>query len=479
MESERSSRHDLPEGLGAETVLAERVSSWREGAKVVWALAWPAVALNSLQVVNALLDTKFVGSLQAAALTAVGASTTVVFLLFSMAMALGAAPTALVSRAFGAGKAEEMRRATRQSLGVALVAGIGFAFLGSVGAWVAAQLLIPATDSEARRLMVLYLHAWSIGLPAIFVIQTLAASLRGIGDTKSPMVISGVQILLHILLNFVLIFPPRPTGLGIMIPGAGLGLLGAGAALAISAWVSALIYLSWTTKTPLGNCWRLSVPSIEWTKRILRIALPAAVQSVVRVSSLGAFTMVLAGTTNASVAIAALRAGFSIEAIMFMPSFGLAVAASALVGQSLGMKDPQRAERLGWTASHIGGILTLALSVPIFVLAPAIAQGLVEQKPLISAEAAALIRWLCVTEVFFAYAMVLIGAIQGAGDTVRPLYLTIVCMWLLRVPMAWLLAYPVGLGSHGAWIAMSFTQGVQGVLAIALFKRGKWKHHEV
>jgi len=479
MDSESGPRPDLPTAPCEAIAPAARRGGWREDAKVVWALAWPAVALNSLQVVNALLDTKFVGALQSAALTAVGASTTVVFLLFSMAMALGAAPTALVSRAFGAGQTEEMRRATRQSLAVALVAGVGFAVLGSFGAWVAARLLIPSNDPEAQRLMVQYLHAWSFGLPAIFIIQTLAASLRGIGDTKSPMVISGLQIVLHIALNYLLIFPARTTSAGFVIPGAGLGLVGAGAALAISAWVAAVIYLVWTTKTPLGNCLRLTLPRLDWTKRILRIALPAAVQSVVRVSSLGAFTMVLAFATNASVAIAALRAGFSIEAIMFMPSFGLAVAAAALVGQSLGMKDPARAERLGWTAAHLGGIVTLALSIPIFLLAPGIAAGLVEQKPLISAEAAGLIRWLCVTEVFFAYAMVLIGAIQGAGDTVRPLYLTIVCMWLLRVPLAWLLTSPAGLGSHGAWISMSLTQGVQGVLAIVLFKQGKWKHQQV
>jgi|DewCreStandDraft_4_1066084.scaffolds.fasta_scaffold61384_2 putative MATE family efflux protein len=448
--------------------------------RIVWGLAWPAVALNSLQVVNTLLDRGFIGHLHPAALTAHGGATNVLFLMFSLAMALGTATTAIVSRAYGAGNNAEVREGARQALGVSLFGALAAMLLcaGLAGAFAAS--LLPSTDVGARRAMESFLTAYAVGLPAIYLIQVLAGSLRGIGDTKSPMVISGIQIALHIALNYFFIFPGHDLG-RLHLPGLGWGLTGAGAALSVSAWISAVGYLVYATYTPLGSQWRLALPSLVWTRRILRIAVPAALMAVLRVGSLAAFTIVLANLpgSNGSVAIAAMSTGFAIESIMFMPAFGLSIAAATLVGQSLGMQRPERAERLGWTAGHYAALVTLLLSIPIFVAAPAIASLLVGNKVEIAREAALLIQILCVTEVLFAYAMTMIGAMQGAGDTVRPMWITIVCMWGLRVPLAWVLAFPLGLGAAGAWIAMSVTQAIQGVMAIVLFRQGKWKFKKV
>jgi putative MATE family efflux protein len=447
---------------------------------VVWALAWPAVALNSLQVLNSLLDVFFVSHLPKAALAAQGGSTTMIFLMFSLAMALGTASTALVSRAYGAGKVEEFRTACRKCLSLAILAGFVFMAISMALANPAARLFLPAEDAEAIRLMTLYFSAFSAGLPALYLIQTLAGALRGIGDTKSPMVISGIQILLHIGFNYLLIFPPREVPGGITIPGFGLGLLGAGIAMALSAWLSAIAYVAFSGRTPLGEAWRITVPELQWVVRILRIALPAALMAVLRVGSLAVFVLVLSRVPNGSDAIGAMRVGFAIESIMFMPAFGLSIAASALVGQSLGMGKPDRAERLGWVASHQAALVILALVVPIFIFAPMIAEGLMgADKPEMVAQAINLIRWLCVTEIGFAYAMVTIGAMQGAGDTVRPMWITIIALWGLRVPLAWLLALPLGMGATGAWISMSLTQAIQGALAVWMFKQGKWKEREV
>jgi Na+-driven multidrug efflux pump len=154
------------------------------------------------------------------------------------------------------------------------------------------------------------------------------------------MVISGVQIVLHMLLNSVLIFPPRDF-YGIHFPGANMGLGGAAAALAASAWVSAIAYVLFISRTPLGRQ-SLGLPDPEYALRILRIAIPAALMACMRVFSLTAFTVAIALAPGGSAAIAAMGVAFSIESIMFMPSFGLSTAASALVGQSLGMKRPDR-----------------------------------------------------------------------------------------------------------------------------------------
>src|SRR5207244_9190274 len=125
--------------------------------------------------------------------------------------------------------------------------------------------------------------------------------------------------------------------------------------------------------TIFGSLWRLARPTLQWTERIMKIAMPAALMGVIRTSALFVFIMVLKHVPDASQAVAAVRGGFSIEAIMFMPGMGLSMAAAALVGQSLGMGRPDRAERLGWTAGHYSGAVVLAISIPIFIFAPSIA----------------------------------------------------------------------------------------------------------
>lgn len=461
--------------------------------RVVWALAWPAVALNSLQVVNSLLDTFFVGHLNSASLTAYGGMTPVLFLMFSFAMALGTASTALVSRAFGAKDHVEYRQAGRQNLSLSMVSGLLFMVICFLVAEPASKALLPEGDVAAAGLMAQFIRVYALGLPAIFVIQCLAGALRGVGDTKSPMMISGLQIGLHIALNFVLINPPRElVWLGVTLPGANLGLMGAAIALSGSAWIAMVIYMLYSGRTQIGNQLRIELPRKDWITRIVRIAIPATVMSLLRVASLTAFQLALKNVPHGSEAIAALRPSFNIESIMFMPSFGLSMAAAALVGQSLGAKRPDRAEKLAWTAAHMGALLTFAMCGPIFFFAPWISRALLGDDPskaMIITESTSLLRYLCSTEVFFAYAMVLIGAMQGAGDTKRPLWITIANLWGLRVPLACFLAlspgamalmpFGLGWGAQGAWVAMAVSQLTQGLSSVYFFKQGTWKLSQV
>lgn len=451
-------------------------------------LAWPAVALNSLQVINTLLDRFFIGHLSNSALTAHGASTSVMFLMFNLAVAVATGATAVVSRAFGAGLHAEYRRAAREGLSLAIVSGILIALLAAVSARACATAILPADDPAAQALMRRFLLAYSTSLPAIFIIQVLAGALRGIGDTKSSMVISGLQILLHMSLNSVLVFPHLGP-----IPGAGLGLIGAACALSISAWISAVVYIIHTRRTPLESVMSWRLPHREWTTRILRISVPQALMGILRISSLTMFTVVLSLVPNGSDAIAAMSIAFAIESIMISPAFGLAAAAGALVGQSLGMRRPDRAARLGWTAGAHGAVVTTALAIPVFFVAHSIAGVLLGDKASIIAQTVQLLRLLAFTEVGFAYAMVLFGAMQGAGDTVRPTWISIIALWGMRVPLAYLLAlHPhqvlasvagqnlampvgVGLGALGGWISMAITQGIQGVMAFFVYREGRWK----
>ena len=463
-----------------------------EDTGALWRLAWPAVALNGLQTINSLLDNWFVQRLSPEALTAIGAATNAVFLFISLSMAFGTASTAMVARMYGARDEVGLKEAARRCLGFSMSSGVVFAIVAILTAPLAAQMFIREGNHGAQHLMAQYLAAFAVAIPAVFTVQSLAGALRGIGDTVSPMVISGIQILLHMTFNYLFMFPSTKIG-AVVVPGLGLGLPGAGWALCASGWVAAIGYLLWCRKTGLGPISPVSSireylshrsvqarmhhvrTSFSWVKRIALLALPAATTNVVRVISLMVLTKVLTHVPGSDFAIGGMRPGFTLESLAFMPPFGLAIAAASLVGQSLGAGDAKRAERIGWLAAHCAGAVALLAVLIMFPNAEAIAGWLLHDQPSFVPFTASYLRFICLTEVFFAYSMVFVSAIQGAGDTVRPLWLTVIVTLVIRTPLAALLALTFHLGADGVWMSMALSQLVVGIGSVVLWMQGKWK----
>lgn len=470
-------------------VLDRTKSDSRSMHAIVWHLAWPVIALNLLQTLNSLLDSYFLGKVGASAIAASGAAFNITFLLMGLAFALGTATTALVSRFFGADEQRNMIDASRQSVTLGLVIGIVLTILVALILPQLASLFADPSGPVYADLM-RYVHPILFGVPAVFLFAIVAASLRAIGDTKRPMYVSGAQILLHIILNYLLIFPTREVVLHMEVfglrlfhaewtmPGAGLGIAGAGWAMTISAWFAAIVYFPVASRTILGPVWKLQWLSRGWVWRIIRIAAPASLSALIRISSMSAFMLVLKHTVEGEKVYGAVRVGFAMESIAFMPAFGYMVAASALVGQSLGMKDPDRAERLGWAAAMQTFYIILVLSVLFFIFAPWFS-GLFLHDPLQHEAATNYLRIIAITEVMFGFGVVFTGALQGAGDTIRPTVVTLVVQLGLRAPAAWLFAVYLGHNSTGAWWVMSATQAIGGAVMIWLFKQGKWKLKEV
>ncbi len=444
--------------------------------RIVWDLAWPIIALNSMQVVNSLLDTRFISALGQSSLNASGAAQSIIFFLASMGIALGVGVTALVSRFYGANQTADLVKASRQTTGLSVLIGIAVAVLGYFTLPFICGLYVDV-DSAAYSEMLEYLGAVMVGIPAFYIFNSLAASLRAISDTKTPMVVSGIQILLHIILNYILIFPPREF-IGMTLPGADMGIAGAGWSFSISAWIAALMYFPATSRSILGATWKLQFPERKWVVRTLRISLPASLMMVIRVSSFAVFSMALKHTGEGEMALGAMRVGIAMEAIAFMPAFGYSMAASALVGQYLGKKDPAGAERLAWGATNQGVLIMTVMAAVFFIFAPQFAAFFIE-LPAQRDIAISYMRIVAITEPLFGYAMVLTGAHQGAGDTGRPTWANFISSWVLRVPLVYIFAVGMKLGSTAAWVVMAVTQAVNGIIMIYLFRRGKWKDKTV
>ena len=450
-------------------------------AKALWTLSWPVVTLNLLNVINALLDRFFIGTLPRAALTAHGAAVSVIFMLFSLAFSVGIGAGAIISRAFGAEDHAEVKKGADQAIRVSVFVGLVLALFCAVTAPLASRLILPETSIEARKMMTQFLWAYSLGLPAMCINQTLGAALRSIGNSIAPMFLAGIQIPIHIILNYLLVYEGR------------LGLVGAGISLSSSVIVSLFCYIWYARHSVLQAHISLRPPSMEWFSRILRISIPSGFQAILRTMSLLVFTLVLSSLSNGEAAIAAMTTGFAIEMIMFAPAFGISAAVSALVGQSLGAKDPKRAESIGWIGAVVAFLIAATVSAPIYFTVPSFAHMLVGSKPDVQLELVSIVRFLCVTEPLFCLAMVLNGGLQGAGETKHPLWISIIALWFMRVPLAATLALsagsplllglklPIGLamGAKGAWMAMSLTQGVQGLMCGFSWQRGHWKSVKV
>lgn len=450
-------------------------------AKALWELSWPVVALNLLGVINSLLDRFFIGTLPRAALTAHGAAVSVIFMLFSLAFSVGIGAGAIISRAYGAREFDEVQVGADQAVRVSVYVGLVLGLFSAITAPLAAHIILPETSTEAKRMMIQFLLAYSVGLPAMCVNQTLASALRSIGNSVAPMVLTGIQVPIHIGLNYLLVYHLK------------LGLLGAGISLSSSVIVSLFFYIWYARHSVLKAHISFKPPSLDWLKRILKISIPSGFQAILRTLSLLVFTVVLSSLSNGEAAIAAMTTGFAIEMMMFAPAFGISAAVSSLVGQSLGAKEPGRAESIGWIGATVSFVIAALLAAPIYFAVPSFAHSLVGSKPDVQVELVSIVRFLCITEPLFCLAMVLNGGLQGAGETKHPLWISIIALWFMRVPLATILALsagsplllgiklPIGLalGAKGAWISMSVTQGIQGVLCGFSWRKGHWKSVKV
>ena len=432
----------------------------------VWRIAWPSVLTFALMTTNAILDRMFVGRLGRDALAAVGVGGQLLFLLVSISMGITVGTTALVARFTGAQEPRQASRATGQSLALGLVLGELFSLIVWVG--LDPYLRVMGLSSSASAQCRAFVRYSLLGMIPMFIVGVVGAAFRGLGDTRTPLKVMICANVVHIVLDWTLIFGnlgfPR------------MGLAGSGIAVASSNIAAFLVYVALLRKSSLADSlslYQLRL-TLDWARRILKIGIPAAFTALLRVTSLMSFTGVLARTAEHMYGVAALPIGLTAESIAFMPGFGYSIAASALVGQSLGAKDPDRAERYGWVATWQAVAIMSVMGALFFVAARPFAH-LFTSDPVVAALAVSYLRIMAISEPMLAFGMVLTGALQGAGDTTRPAVVTAVSFWAVRLPLAWLLGLHLGYNTAGAWWAMSISTVLSGVMTIYLYRQGSWK----
>lgn len=433
--------------------------------KGIFLLAWPAVVTMMLQMVVGMADVAMAGRLGPEALAAVGLGRQIMFLSFALAGGLATGTTALVAQYYGRGEREKAFAFTRQSL----MAGSGIALLTSViGVLFAKQFLsLMGAAPEVVELGTGYLRMVFAGIVMVFNLFLINAAFRGAGDTKTPMFILGLINAVNVGVNYLFMFGVGPfPEMG--VPGAAVGTVTSRTLGTVIGWG---LFLSgrFRIKLSLRDSFR---PRWEEIKEIFSVGSPAAVERLV--GSLAQMAFIVIVTHLGTMAVAATQVALRAESFSFMPGFGMAIAATTLVGQNIGARKPKRAERAGYRATGVA-IGFMGLMGILFFFFPRGFVGLFTSNERVIEMAVPCLRIIAISEPALALNMVLAGGMRGASDTRFPMYVNSAASWLLRLPLAYLLAYPLGFGLVGAWAAMTVDMLVRAVFMVARFKGGKWK----
>jgi MATE family multidrug resistance protein len=431
-------------------------------ARAALSLAWPGIVEQLVRAAGQATVFAFIGHLGAVATAAAGAGLQFTFLLFPVFQSLSIGTIALVSRRLGEGRRAEAASITRQSLVLGaimgLLTGVGFALF-------AEQLLVMIGAAP---------DVVKVGAPYLALIggfnvfQTIAiigtSAMRAAGDTRTPMVLSFGGTLATLVISYVLIVQ---LGLGIM--GNAFGFV------AVSAIFSLVtLALLWRGRAGLsiaGGPWGLFPSTV---RSIMSISLPSAAEGVLFSGGLIFIGgLVLRFGTEA---FAAHQIVIQLESISFLPCIGFSTAAASLVGQSLGLRDPERAMRVGWAAARMAMLWTAAIGL-LMVLFPAALLGLFTSDPGVVAAGIGSTIIIGLAQPAQAVVFALAGSLRGAGDTRYTLRITAFNWVVVRLPLCVLLGGVLGLGLAGVWLALAIDYFIRAGLMALRFRSGAWQRH--
>jgi len=436
--------------------------------RAVILLAVPTILEMSMESLLTIVDIFFVSRLGSNAVATVGLTESMLSVVYAGAMGLSAGATAVVARRTGEKDHEGAAVAAVQVMAAAVA---GALVLGALGAALAPRLLAMMGASEAViREGSGYTRLMLGGNASIFLLFVVNAIFRSAGDAAVAMRSLWLANLLNMALAPVFIF-----GLG---PVPAMGVTGAAVATTVSRAVGVgyQVAVLWRGKGQLVVAARHLV--LRWGVMVdmLKIATTAALQVLIETASWMALVRIM--SSFGSAALAGYTIAMRVAIFAMLPSWGLAGAAAALVGQNLGAGSPERAKVTvnavaRYNVVFLGAVGLAFASVPGFVV------SFFTADPEVASVAATCLRIVTVGFLSFGYGMVVVQAFNGAGDTRTPMALNAVCFWALKIPLAYALARWAGLGPQGVFLAITAAYTAQAVGAGLLFRRGRWQSQQV
>jgi putative MATE family efflux protein len=431
-------------------------------------LAIPMMLEMSMEAIFAVVDIAFVSRLGTDAIAAVGITEALVTVLYAVAIGLGMGVTAMISRRIGANDRDAAAQVAGQAIWVSAALSIVIGFLGVS---YAADLLRMMGASEGVVTQGQGFTAILLGGSAsILYLFLLNAAFRGAGDApvalRSLMLANGINIILDPCLIF---------GLG---PFPEMGVPGAAVATTIGRGIG-VVYLGYVLFAGRGRlALKLRHMNIDLTlmKRMVLISLGGIGQFLITTSSWILLMRIVA--LYGSAPIAAYTIALRVIEFAILPAWGLGNAAATLVGQNLGAEKPGRAEASVWRAAKYNVIFMTVLGIFMLLFAARIV-GWFSTDPEILHWGTSCLRILGIGYPIYAVGMVIVQALNGAGDTRTPSILNFVCFWIIQIPIAYWMSTELNFGPNGVFTAIIVSEFFLTISAVLVFRTGKWQQQEV
>ena len=439
----------------------------------IMALAWPTMFEQLMQTAVQYIDTAMVGSLGTQATAAVGATSTVSWLVGSSISALGVGFLTFIARAYGAGNKEQAARYTAQAVLITIVTGILFTILtltlsSQVPVWMKVDPAI--TDLAARYFFIIY--APMLPRTATIIFGTV---LRAAGDTKTPMRVGLCINLINVVLNFLLIFPTSSYHLGSIsfcIPGAGLGVTGAALASAIAFTVGGIYMTIVLFRHPvLSPRGQKLTPDMEILRPCLKVAFPNMLQRFG--TSLGYVVFASMINSLGDISTAAHTIANTVESAFYIPGYGMQTAAATLAGNALGAGNKKQMQEFSRTIIFIEVVLMILSGGLLFAFAPAMMQLFTKDSAVILLGTQVL-RMVALSEPFYGVSIIIEGILQGVGKTVVPFVYNILCMWGIRIIGTFICTQLMDYGLVSAWGCMIGHNLILFILFLIHYLKGHW-----
>ena len=436
-------------------------------------LSLPIVITNLLQTAYNLADTFWLGQYSTDALAAISFGFPMVFLLISLGMGLSVAGSVLVAQHTGAEQSERAEYAASQTVAFTLLAGVG---LGALGFQFVADLLnVFEAEPAVLGLATEYMEVISLGLPFLFGFTVFIALMRGAGDTVTPMLVMFGTVVVNVVLDPLLIFGVGPLPeLGVQ--GAAIATVFArGSAMVVGLW------LMFRGAHGIQVHLRQMMPDLDYSRKLLRIGIPASVENTGRAVSINAVLVIV--TLFSTAVVAGFGVGIRVFSMIFMPAIAIDRGVEAMTGQNIGAGRQDRVVATNRFAAKISFLLLSGLGVITFAFAPEIVR-VFDDSPAVVAEGASFLRWIAPTFGFVGVIRAYSGGFRGAGKTLTAAAIAVLLFGFIRLPIAyvasqglvpidgWFFATP---SPTGIWFAFAVSGVIAALVAAAWFESGGWR----
>jgi putative MATE family efflux protein len=450
--------------------------------KPLFFLAMPIVVTNLFQTAYNLADTFWLGQYSTDALAAISFAFPMVFLLISFGTGISVAGSVLVAQFTGAGEPREAEYAASQTVTFAAIVSL---ILGVIGYFVVGEFLsLMGASQDVLPLASSYMEVISLGLLFMFGFFVFIALMRGYGDTITPMLVMFGSVVLNIVLDPFLIFgwtvvESAPLVGTVSFPE--LGIQGAAVATVFSRGLALVVGLAIMFRGHRGVQIHLGdmVPDLSYLGRLVRIGLPASVEGMGRALSMNLLLFVVA--TFSDPVVSAYGIGTRVFSVIVLPAIAVARGVETMTGQNVGADRPERAEAAANLAAKVlFGILTLA-GVVVFLAPEPIVSVFVgadqANADRVVEVGAQFLRYVALTFGFIGITRAYTGSFRGAGRTLTAAAISVLMLGVVRFPIAWFAAGP--LGEAGIWLSFAVSNVVGAVVAVLWYRRGTWKGAEL